>query len=176
MTGRTPPSAVQRFLDRTQRVLDCVTDAVVDARGGYHVADTPHTLTVASGAPVRMSGAARLSLTVMISYRIVTLPDDDGLYRVVTTGYLYAVDDEDGAEMLAFHWHTGGRSPVTYPHLHLGAGARVGRPEVAGAHIPTGQIGLSQVVRLAIEELGVEPRRPDWREVLDDAGRSFDDR
>lgn len=105
----------------------------------------------------------------MILYRIVDVADEQDRYRVMTTGYLYALDDRDGFEVLAFHWHPEQRSDRHAPHLHLGAGAGVGRIEVARAHIPTGYVTLAQVIRFAIEDLDVEPGRPDWRAVLDEA-------
>ncbi|MDQ3512381.1 MAG: hypothetical protein M3462_01765 [Chloroflexota bacterium] len=33
-------------------------------------------------------------------------------------------------------------------------------------HLPTGQVTLTQVVRLLITGFGVEPRRPDWETIL----------
>jgi hypothetical protein len=33
-------------------------------------------------------------------------------------------------------------------------------------HIPTGRVALEDVIRLAVEEFHVEPRRADWNEVL----------
>jgi hypothetical protein len=33
-------------------------------------------------------------------------------------------------------------------------------------HVPTGEVSLVDVVRLAITELGVEPRREDWESIL----------
>jgi hypothetical protein len=69
--------------------------------------------------------------------------------------------------VFSYQWHPGGRSPVTWPHLHLGAGAEVGRTELASAHLPTGRVSIEEVLRLAITELGVEPLRDDWREVLE---------
>jgi hypothetical protein len=74
-----------------------------------------------------------------------------------------ALDDADGREVLSFQWHPGGRSPVTWPHLHLGAGAEVGRAELTSAHLPTGRVAIEEVLGLAISELGVEPLRGDER-------------
>jgi hypothetical protein len=34
-------------------------------------------------------------------------------------------------------------------------------------HLPTGFITLADIVRLLIDEFGVEPLRADWRDVLD---------
>ena len=57
----------------------------------------------------------------------------------------------------------------TSPHMHLGPAAEIGFTDLGRAHLPTGRIGLADVLRLAIRDLGAEPRRDDWREVLDEA-------
>jgi hypothetical protein len=51
------------------------------------------------------------------------------------------------------------------PEIPLGRTGTV--VSLSQAHIPTGFVTLSDVVRLLIEELGVEPRRQDWRTVLE---------
>ena len=61
---------------------------------------------------------------------------------------------------------------MTAPHLHLGAGAEVGRRDLASAHLPTGLITLEDLFRLAITDLGVRPLRRDWSEILDRTRRS----
>ncbi len=53
------------------------------------------------------------------------------------------------------------------PHLHVGAEIRVGERWLPKIHIPTGPIALQDLLILAIEELGVEPIRDDWRLILD---------
>lgn len=81
------------------------------------------------------------------------------------------VSTEDGLEILAYHWHPDTRSHVLDPHLHVGP-ATIGtnaiyRPGVMHqVHFPTGFVPLASVIRMAIEELGVEPRRPDWESIL----------
>jgi len=69
--------------------------------------------------------------------------------------------------LLASHWHPDGRSQVTIPHFHVGG--TLGGIPFAKLYAPTGPITLLDVLRFAIVELGVEPRRGDWREVLDAA-------
>lgn len=91
----------------------------------------------------------------------------DGPYRCSTTRYLYGLDDESGQEVLSYQWHPDSRSPITWPHLHLAAGAEVAHLHVARAHLSTGRVSIEQVLRLAIGELGVEPLRDDWSDVLD---------
>ncbi|CAA9563974.1 MAG: hypothetical protein AVDCRST_MAG73-3986 [uncultured Thermomicrobiales bacterium] len=52
--------------------------------------------------------------------------------------------------------------------MHIG-GALGGIP-FAKLHVPTGPIALQDILRFAIVELGVAPRRAGWREVLDADG------
>jgi hypothetical protein len=173
LAGRTPHEAVREFIGPLQLALSCVTSEVLRA-GGYHVADEPHALTLGRGLPVRLRGEGRLSLTFDHHYRIVEDPGPRGPYKCSTTSYLYGLDDSDGREVLSYQWHPSGRSPVTWPHLHLGAGAAVGRLELARAHLPTGRVSIEEVLRLAISELGVEPLREDWREVLERTQQAYE--
>ena len=85
--------------------------------------------------------------------------------------------DAEEREVLAYHWHPVGVSPVTFPHLHLSgrlpaldAGPRQEPLRLGGMHLPTGgMVTLADVVRLLIAECGVAPRRADWERVLADA-------
>ncbi len=79
--------------------------------------------------------------------------------------YAYFLLRDDGREILAYHWHPEGRSHVTTPHLHLGAGAEAGWPGLQKTHLPTGSVVLPDLVELAIG-CGVAPRRRDWRGVV----------
>jgi hypothetical protein len=82
---------------------------------------------------------------------------------VQIVGYIYAIRRSDNVEVLAYHWHPDGTSRVTWPHLHVGA---VVPPVLPRTHLPSGYILLQDIIRLAIEELGVVARRADWREVV----------
>ncbi len=37
---------------------------------------------------------------------------------------------------------------------------------ISDLHLPTGVVSLASIVRFLIEEIGVEPNRDDWDEVL----------
>ena len=43
--------AVQAFVAPLQLALDCVTNAVLDVSGGYHVTDQPHALALRGATP-----------------------------------------------------------------------------------------------------------------------------
>lgn len=95
-----------------------------------------------------------------------------------TVGYRYEVLDADEREIVAFHWHPVGVSPITYPHLHLSGrlapidlGPREEPVRLGEMHLPTGgMVTLADVVRLLISEFGVVPRRGDWERILAEAG------
>jgi hypothetical protein len=175
MAGRTPREAVNNFLGHLQLALPCVTPSVLVVSGGYYPRAEPHAATIGEGNPVRLTGSARISLVVKHDYRVVEDSGSHGPWKVSTSGYLYSLKDHDSHDILSYHWHPTERSIVTYPHLHLGAGANVGRPELAIAHLPTRRIALEDVLRLAIREFGVRPRRSDWAEVLDSAQAAYED-
>ncbi len=161
-------------MEPLQSALSCVSRTVLDARGAYYPAARPHPLSLSDDAAVRLGGNARLSLTVEIGYRIHdTLPvEDKGRWAVTSAMYMYTFYDARGGQLLSYHWHPEGRSPITTPHLHLGASA-VTRDLLATAHLPTGLITLIDVIRLAIQDFGVRPLRRDWAAVLDRAHRAF---
>jgi len=101
---------------------------------------------------------------------VVQIERPRGLWEARTAAYEYRLSDGDDREILAYHWHPDGVSHVQSPHLHLGPGAEVGRVALTTAHLPTGWIGLDEVIRLAIEGLGTEPARRDWDRVLRPTG------
>ena len=109
-----------------------------------------------------MRGPARISLSVDAEYRVVQSTDDVENWEVQTAGYIYSLKDGDHRDIIAYHWHPARHSHVVVPHLHLYAGAMVGRPELTRAHLPTGLINLADLLRLAVADFQVRPRRSDW--------------
>lgn len=94
----------------------------------------------------------------------------------VAITYQNALRDHAGRELLAFHWHPDGRSPVAFPHLHVSAALRETTPSGETAvlpldkvHIPTGGLSVADAVRLLIAELDIEAQTADWRRRLDRA-------
>ena len=119
-----------------------------------------------SEIPVALAGPSRFMLVLYQSYRIVETGLPRASWEVEIIGYSYAVHDSEQAEVVLYHWHPAGNSYVTDPHLHLEQGARVGRRELQGAHLPTGHVSLSAFLRLLILDLEVQPIRPDWETIL----------
>lgn len=170
MAGTTPGEAVEAFIRPVRRSLLCVTDQVIVHRGGYHVGALG-LAGLGNPEPIRLRDTD-LGLSVALHYHIVEAEGERGPIKVSTSGYYYTVHDQDGRDILAFHWHP--QVGVTYPHLHIGAGAQAGRPEFEHAHIPTGRVALEAVLRLLIRDFGVRPLRPEWDRELAEAEMDFE--
>ena len=169
MPGASPFEAVQSYLDPIRETLACITDCPITNYGGNFVSDRPHRFTFSAKPPVARLLGTELHLFVSQQYSIEHSEKRNPLYRVKTEGYAYRLDDEDGHEILAYHWHPlpNPADPVKYPHLHFERGAQVGRRELRIGHIPSGRIALESLALYLIEVWGVEPRRPNWREILE---------
>lgn len=133
------------------------------------MSDMPHTLLLAQGDPVRLRGDGRFRMRVLQSYRIAESHRTVSPFEVNVAGYFYALLDDTDTEVLSYQWHPRSRSPITFPHMHLGAGAKPGRVDLLNVHFPTGLVSFWRFVQLLIMEFGVEPIRPDWQEVLESA-------
>jgi len=149
---------------RLQQAVSCVSTAVAS-----YALEAPETYGVALRGQgperrfVRLSDGSGLGLAAQ--YRVGTRAGGRG-WAATLTAYRYDLWDRDGREILSYHWHPFARSPVTTPHLHLGVGVASWRPELATAHLPTGRVGLEDVLLLAIQGLGVPSLRDDWYTIL----------
>ena len=165
-TGRTYAEAVANYQHGIQRVVSCLTPSVVDVAGGYHPSPTPHRLTMNDGQPVALNGPSQLMLRLQQYYRVDETGSASGRWRVAVLEYYYSVHDAEEKEVLLYHYHPRSGSSIITPHLHLRPGAQVGRADVRDAHLPTGNVSLNAVLRVLIEEMGVQSRRPDWDSIL----------
>lgn len=91
--------------------------------------------------------------------------------------YEFRLLDHQERELLVYHWQpTSAFHGQDHPHLHISAALQAQVNAVTTRaydldkrHLATGQISLAMVVRMVIEEFGIAPLRPDWRQVLDQA-------
>jgi hypothetical protein len=169
MAEKNPAEAVNNYRDLLQRAISCVTDAVINVRGGYYVSERPHFLTIGDGESVKLDSNSDLRLSISQRYRIIRAEGRRASWEISTVGYEYSLMSSSDQEIIAYHWHPEGQSEATYPHLHLGPAARVGRDELIRAHLPTGRIALEAVLRLLITDFGVRPRRRDWADILEES-------
>ncbi len=170
MPGRTPAEAVNDYLEPLSRAISCVTNSVLDVRGGYYQSHEPHTMILAGGESVRLPQSRR-AISVIGLYELVRYAGTGGPWEARTAGYYYALEDDNGREIIAYHWHPGSAigSVPDYPHLHLGAGSRVSLGELQKAHVPTGYVSLADFLRLLISDFQITPLRDDWAPILDGA-------
>lgn len=173
VAGDDPFQALQHFAQPTRRALHCITQVPANAHGyepgKIHVMTFPgHDIVPLA----RNDNQPRLMFLARQHYRVIETPDTQhGPWRVNIVGYMYTLQDRDGREIVSYHWHPDQRSPVTYPHLHIGIaavgeGASVSRRAVPGIHFPTRFIPLQDIIRLAITQFNVRPLRNDWEQVL----------
>ena len=161
-TGSSSAEAVVNYKDDIQRAVSRVTPSVVNVAGGYHPSPIPHRPTMNRGLPVALDGQSQLMLRLQQHHRVDETGGAGGHRRVAVLEYYYSVHDAEEREVLLYHFHPRGSSSITTPHLHLGPGAQVERIEVRDTHLPTGVVSLKAVLRVLIEEMGVQPRRSDW--------------
>jgi hypothetical protein len=157
---------VTAFGEAAQQAISCVTVARFLPEG-YRSTGERYSGSLGRGLPVPLGGGSELSLKVALRYRIIPAAGPDGGWIVWIVGYVYALMDAVGAEFVAYQRDPYGRSPVTWPHMHLGSALGPVPRRFMRAHLPTGPVALQDVIRAAIADLGVVPRRPDWELVLE---------
>ncbi|MDQ3693092.1 MAG: hypothetical protein M3464_05650 [Chloroflexota bacterium] len=169
MSHSTREEARGHFFDRLQRTVSCLTPAVL--RRGPVTPRWPESWSFTNN-PVPLQGVSRLTFSMIHSYEFTGGQDDADSWEIATKGYSYTLSQQDGREVIAFHWHPNNRGQADFPHIHvihpLGASI-IHRKQ----HIPTGRVSLESVVRFAIVELGARPVRPDWERVLDAGQAEF---
>jgi hypothetical protein len=153
-------------MEPLRRVTSSVTPVIFTRPTIRRQPDVLVDVLLGRGEPVRLRGPERIQLRVRLRVRVFQAQPPRGLWEAQTAAYEYRLSDQDDREILAYHWHPEGPSHVLTPHLHLGPAAEVGRALLLAAHLPTGQVTLREVLRLAIETFGVEPARRDWERVL----------
>lgn len=93
----------------------------------------------------------------------------NGPYLVKVLSWTYRIRDNEGRDILLYHWDPSGVCPD--PHLHVGsvlldsAGHELGK-SFSKLHIAIGHLPLQRVVRMLIEEFDVQPLNKDWDEIL----------
>ena len=159
----------REFLNAVRSITQLVTPVALDVPDVRSVREV-RSLALGKGRPVPLRGPGRVSLQVRLRYRLIE--DAEG-WSVRIVAYQYAILDQTEREIVAYHWHPDGESAVGTPHCHLGAGAGAARAELNDAHLPTGPVPLTAVVRLAVEAFRAQPARRNWHAVLTEIEETF---
>ena len=69
--------------------------------------------------------------------------------------YRWVLNDSDGHEIFAYHYHPMGSSSVKHPHLHVGSHDR--RLAQGEKHLPTGYISFAEIIHCLITEFEIPP-------------------
>jgi len=161
---------VQNYMSPLQQAVACVSKAVLRPTG-YEPKATAHMLS----SQQMPSPLANTDLYFDVAQWFYIIEDRlNGPWRVTTAGYQYTIETGGGEEILGYHWQPNSVSPFKDPHLHLGYGAQIGRPELEStkAHLPTGRVSMEDFIQLLIEVFDASPHR-DWRDVLGKTAKKF---
>ena len=173
MINRARPSsqrAARDFLRRIREIYKLVAAAELGdvwLGGDTDVVLVGHRATRTSrrGQPVPLSNG--MYLNVQLALQVA--PGSPRLEMTAATFSYQAGPDLDDPR-LVFEYHYERDSQSGYPdcHLHVHATSQhypFGKP-FARLHLPTRRLTLEQIVWHLIQEHGVQPRRPDWHEIL----------
>lgn len=150
--------------------MSCLARSHVISSGLHLPAVQPRAAVLNDGDAVALRGNAGLTLSMAEHFSLVQATDG---WSAVRTAYFIELGQQDGGELLAFHWHPVGASRIRTPHLHVGVDVRIGSRWLPKIHVPTGAVALQDVLALCVEELEVEPIRDDWRGVLERSRESL---
>lgn len=123
--------------------------------------------TLARARPLPLKGG-EFQFAMSIQYRLHEDQQGSG-WVVEPASYAYALFDRSGQELLIYHWHPEWAGDRPDAHLHLAAALLEAdyKRSVAHQHLPTGRVGLPDVLGMLIRELGVPPNRSDWQDTLE---------
>ena len=131
-----------------------------------------HQVTPSSrrGRPARLSNGMYLNVQMTLQIdRESTEPPHRRLETTRAT-YTYQASDDLDEPMPVFSYQYDRTASLPYPrchlHVHADPTGYSGTRSFPRLHLPTRRITLEQVVWHLIHEHGVQPRRPDWHEVL----------
>jgi hypothetical protein len=162
---------VEALAEPLRLAISCVTPSVLVNSSARTQAGT-QTLSIAAGRAVPLGGSPRLLLYLSHTVILAEAANEPRRWSAATAGYVYQfLDEANERELLAYHWHARGASPIVWPHLHVPG--PVAPIDLSRAHLPTGPASLPAVLRWAISDLGVRPLRPDWPAVLAAADRAL---
>lgn len=136
-------------------------------------ANTEYTLALNHMEPVRLRADTPIAISLGLNFRIRKMDDEPNYFTTSIVTYFYGLATFEGREILTFHWNPVATG-VSFPHLHVGRAVVSDATEVLPktfhkVHVPTGFVPMASVIRLAITEFGVQPLRPNWQSILDEA-------
>lgn len=176
MPGATPAAAVSAFLTPLEVALACVAHAKFTLTPGARgEVGRTHSWTLNGDQAVQL-GDVSLRATMQFECQDTGESRRDQRYRVSTRGYMYGISGAAG-EIFSAHWHPNSQvSSFKAPHYHLGDVALSDEGVyLARAHIPSGRVSFEEIIRMLLEQFGVQPLCDDWSDRLDRTEKDFID-
>jgi hypothetical protein len=169
LARNTPSEAASEFVHAMRQALACLGPPAALIRDFADTATREYELALAGNRPLRVStprGDVRYLFAVRQRFvvREAADPPAADAWQVVLSQYQYSLADDEGREIVAYHWHP--PLGIDGPHLHLSAAAGSLRPELQTAHLPTGYVPFADIVLMLIRDFNVKARQ-DYRSVLE---------
>jgi hypothetical protein len=97
--------------------------------------------------------------------------------RCRTDSYRYHLQSKSGASLIRWEYDRyRKREEDSFPLAHVHVHASLAGRDVEGFHIATGRVPVESVFRHLIADWGVDPKRDDWEQVLDESTLQFYER
>jgi hypothetical protein len=176
--ARRPEVAIRAFARAQSTITSCVVTQQISTRNPVILTRDPQLLVFSRGpVSLRNASGGPSGLLLDVRQQIVVVPADARKWRIELRMYEYRILDQAERELLVYHWQPGPsfRGP-NHPHMHVSSAlhAQVNAVttrayDLDKRHLATGHVSLAMMVRMLIEEFGIAPLRPDWRQVLERA-------
>jgi len=165
LAARTIHEAGSRFADVLCLAVSCITNDVPQVQRHGQPGEL-RAATLARARPLPLKGG-EFQFAMSIQYRVHEEQRASG-WIVEQASYAYALFDRAGRELLVYHWHPEWAGLRPEAHLHLAAALLEAdyKRTFAQQHLPTGRVGMEDVLGMLIQELGVPPNRNDWHDTL----------
>jgi hypothetical protein len=161
--GKNPAEAVRAYVAPLQQSMSCFGNAVIRPDG--YEPGVLHTITLPSPTIELLTQRDEILNLSFIQH--FDIENRWFGWKVCTRCYMYAVEDDGGREIVAFHWHPDLQGDNSSPHMHIcaGAGERI-RSEIREIHFPTPRLAFEEIALMLIEDFEVVAERPDAVDVL----------
>jgi hypothetical protein len=156
---------IQVFHDTLQAAIARVTRAILLLDGPFPPEEPIGRLRMSEVKAALGRPASNRALSLAMRFRVVTGTLGEDRWEIQTFAYSYLLFRDDREEV-AYHWDDEAVAGVLTPHVHFGIDlAHTSLPRedrdrlgiLAAAHLPTGLVPFTQILRAALRDLGVEP-------------------
>ena len=106
MPGRSPAEAVEVFLAPLKEAVACIGPGHITlSRGARGVVGETHSWTLNGGQHIAVGPGHGLQASMHFETLDQGASRGTGRFRVSTRGYMYALTDSEGTELMTAHWH-----------------------------------------------------------------------